>query len=69
MSWMKYVAFLAQDEQNLVMMKHALKKAQDNNLNYVIFKGDILTTEQAEGIIEILKNNAKIRRESNFDVQ
>lgn len=69
MSWMKYVAFLAQDEQNLVMMKHALKRANDNNINYVIFKGDILTTEQAEGIIEILQKDAKIRRESNFDVQ
>jgi hypothetical protein len=69
MSWMKYVAFLAQDDQNLVMMKHALKKAKDNNLNYVIFKGDILTTEQAEGIIEILQKDAKIRRESNLDVQ
>lgn len=69
MSWMKYVAFLAQDDQNLVMMKHALKKANDNNLNYVIFKGDILTTEQAEGIIEILQKDAKIRRESNLDVQ
>jgi hypothetical protein len=69
MSWMKYVAFLAQDDQNLVMMKHALKKAKDNNLNYVIFKGDVLTTEQAEGIIEILQKDAKIRRESNLDVQ
>ena len=69
MSWMKYVAFLAQDDQNLVMMKNDLKKAKDNNLNYVIFKGDILTTEQAEGIIEILQKDAKIRRESNLDVQ
>lgn len=69
MSWMKYVQVLSFSRvENSNAIDLAIKKAEKNNLNYVIFNGEMITLSQAKGIYNLLTDD-KLRRETDIDVQ
>ncbi len=69
MGWMKWVATIApQDANSVSSIRSTINKAKQEKLNYCIFRGEVLTLEQAEAVISLIikhKKNDKIRRESD----
>lgn len=60
MGWMKYVSHLERNKNTtLPQLKGVVKKAKAQNLNYVIYQGEVLSLEQVIGIIQVIEKNIK----------
>ena len=69
MGWMKWVAMIATQDANAVSsLRSKVNRAKQEKLNYCIFRGEVLTLDQAEAMISLIvkhNKNDKIHRESD----
>jgi len=75
MGWMKWVGQIAYQRPNVVSsIRSKVNAAKRENLNYCFFEGEMLTLDQAEGLIALIikqqlrekqLRDGKIHRESD----
>ena len=69
MGWMKWVATIATQDANAVSsLRSKINAAKREKLNYCIFRGEVLTLDQAEAMISLIvkhNKNDKVHRESD----
>jgi arsenate reductase-like glutaredoxin family protein len=68
MSWMKYIASLAEDPTALSSMRKALQTANKHGLNYAIYNGESYTTEKLRAMIRLVEkaqSNDSLHRDSD----
>lgn len=67
MGWMKWVATIATQDANAVSsLRSKINAAKQEKLNYCIFRGEVLTLDQAEAMISLIvkhNKNDKVHRE------
>jgi len=70
MSWMKYVAELAQDPTAVSSMRKALQTANKHSLNYAIYNGDSISVEKLKAMITLVEKqqdkNDSLHRDSDY---
>jgi hypothetical protein len=55
MGWMKWVGQIAYQRPNIVSsIRNKVNQAKRDKLNYCFFEGEMLTLEQAEGLIALI---------------
>jgi hypothetical protein len=55
MGWMKWVGQIAYQRPNIVSsIRSKVNQAKRDKLNYCFFEGEMLTLEQAEGLIALI---------------
>lgn len=68
MSWMKYIAVLAQNPTAVTSMRKALKTANEHNLNYAIYNGETISIEKLSAMIKLVEkeqNNDSLYRDTD----
>lgn len=70
MGWMKWVVAVATQDSNAVpSLRSKINKAKQDKLNYCIFRGEVLTLEQAEAMVSLIlkhkKEHDQVHRESD----
>jgi len=70
MSWMKYLASLAEDPTALSSMRQALQTASKYNLDHAIYNGESITTEKLTSMIKLVEKQQRINdslyRDTNY---
>ena len=70
MSWMKYLAELAQDPTAVSSMRKALQIANKHGLNYAIYNGDTISVEKLKAMIKLVEKqqdkNDSLHRDSDY---
>jgi len=57
MSWMKYLAELAEDPTAVSSMRKALQTAHKYNLSHAIYNGESITTEKLMSMIKLVEKH------------
>ena len=70
MSWMKYMAELAQDPTAVSSMRKALQTANKHSLNYAIYNGDTISVEKLKAMIKLVEKeqskNDSLHRDTDY---
>ena len=70
MSWMKYVAELAQDPTAVSSMRKALQTANKHGLNYAIYNSETISVEKLKAMITLVEKqqdkNDSLHRDPDY---